>query len=53
MTNMERCLSYTKNMISERPQILKCDRGLKNWPSKGEIIFEMYVLNIVMIQKWF
>ena len=40
MTNMERCLSYTKNMISERPQILKCDRGLKNWPSKGEIIFE-------------
>ena len=39
MTNMERCLSYTK-IISEKPQILKCDRGLKNWPSKGEIIFE-------------
>ena len=39
MTNMERCLSYTK-IISERPQILKCDRGLLNWPSKGEIIFE-------------
>ena len=39
MTNMERCLSYTK-IISEKPQILKCDRGLTNWPSKGEIIFE-------------
>ena len=39
MTNMERCLSYTK-IISERPQILKCDRGLTNWPSKGEIIFD-------------
>jgi ABC-type multidrug transport system fused ATPase/permease subunit len=39
MTNMERSLSYTK-IISERPQILKCDRGLLNWPSKGEIIFE-------------
>ena len=39
MTNMERCLSYTK-IISERPQILKCDRGLCNWPSKGEIIFD-------------
>ena len=39
MTNMERCSSYTK-IISEKPQILKCDRGLCNWPSKGEIIFE-------------
>jgi ABC-type multidrug transport system fused ATPase/permease subunit len=39
MTNMERCLSYTK-IISEKPQVLKCDRGLKNWPSKGEIIFD-------------
>ena len=39
MTNMERCLSYTK-IISERPQILKCDRGLIHWPSKGEIIFD-------------
>ena len=39
MTNMERSLSYTK-IISEKPQILKCDRGLNNWPSKGEIIFE-------------
>ena len=39
MTNMERCLSYTK-IISERPQILKCDRGLLHWPSKGEIILD-------------
>ena len=39
MTNMERSLSYTK-IISEKPQILKCDRGLCNWPSKGEIIFD-------------
>ena len=39
MTNMERCLSY-KRIISEKPQVLKCDRGLNNWPSKGEIIFE-------------
>ena len=39
MTNMERSLSYTK-IISEKPQILKCDKGLNNWPSKGEIIFE-------------
>ena len=39
MTNMERCSSYTK-IISEKPQILKCDRGLCNWPSKGEIIFD-------------
>ena len=39
MTNMERCLSYTR-IISEKPQVLKCDRGLNNWPSKGEIIFE-------------
>ena len=39
MTNMERCLSYTK-IISEKPQMLKCDRSLTNWPSKGEIIFE-------------
>ena len=39
MTNMERCLSYTK-IISEKPQILKCDRGLLHWPSKGEIIFD-------------
>ena len=39
MTNMERSLSYTK-IISEKPQILKCDKGLDNWPSKGEIIFD-------------
>ena len=39
MTNMERCLSYTK-IISEKPQILKCDRGLLNWPLKGEIVFD-------------
>ena len=39
MTNMERSLSYTK-IISEKPQVLKCDNGLKNWPSKGEIIFD-------------
>jgi ABC-type multidrug transport system fused ATPase/permease subunit len=39
MTNMERSLSYTK-IISEKPQVLKCDRGLQNWPSKGEIIFD-------------
>ena len=39
MTNMERCLSY-KRIISENPQVLKCDRGLNNWPSKGEIIFD-------------
>ena len=41
MTNMERSLSYTK-IISEKPQTLKCDRGLNNWPSKGEIIFENF-----------
>ena len=41
MTNMERSLSYTK-IIGEKPQTLKCDRGLKNWPSKGEIIFENF-----------
>ena len=41
MTNMERCLSYTK-IISEKPQVLKCDRGLKHWPSKGEIIFDNF-----------
>ena len=41
MTNMERSLSYTK-IISEKPQKLKCDRGLNNWPSKGEIIFENF-----------
>ena len=39
MTNMERSLSYTK-LISEKPQILKCDIGLKRWPSKGSIIFD-------------
>ena len=39
MTNMERCINYTK-IISEKPQILKCDRGLIHWPSKGEIIFD-------------
>ena len=39
MTNMERCIGYTK-IISENPQVLKCDRGLNNWPSKGEIIFD-------------
>ena len=39
MTNMERCLSYTK-LISEKPQLLRCDKGLKHWPSKGNIIFD-------------
>ena len=41
MTNMERSLTYTK-IISEKPQVLKCDRGLDNWPSKGEIIFDNF-----------
>ena len=41
MTNLERSLTYTK-IISEKPQVLKCDRGLDNWPSKGEIIFDNF-----------
>ena len=41
MTKLERCLSYTK-LISERPNLLVSDLSLKNWPSKGEIIFENF-----------
>jgi ABC-type multidrug transport system fused ATPase/permease subunit len=41
MTKMERSLSYTK-IISERPQILDSDLNLRNWPSKGEILFENF-----------
>ena len=41
MTKMERSLSYTK-IISERPQLLTSDLGLKNWPTKGEILFENF-----------
>jgi ABC-type multidrug transport system fused ATPase/permease subunit len=41
MTKMERSLSYTK-LISEKPQKLTSDLGLRNWPSKGEIQFENF-----------
>ena len=41
MTKLERCLSYTK-LISERPNSLTSDLSLRNWPSKGEIIFENF-----------
>ena len=41
MTKMERSLSYTK-IISERPQTLTSDLALRDWPSKGEILFENY-----------
>ena len=41
MTKMERSLSYTK-IISERPQQLTSDFGLRDWPSKGEILFENF-----------
>ena len=41
MTKLERCLSYTK-LISERPNSLTSDLSLKDWPSKGEIVFENF-----------
>ena len=41
MTKLERCLSYTK-LISERPNSLTSDLILKDWPSKGEIVFENF-----------
>ena len=41
MTKMERSLSYTK-IISERPQSLTSDLSLRDWPSKGEILFENF-----------
>ena len=41
MTKMERSLSYTK-IISERSQTLTSDLALRDWPSKGEILFENY-----------
>ena len=41
MTKMERSLSYTK-IISERPQTFASDLALRDWPSKGEILFENY-----------
>ena len=41
MTKMERSLSYTQ-LISEKPQTLKSDLALRDWPSKGEILFENY-----------
>ena len=41
MTKLERCLSYTK-LISERPNSLMSDLSLKDWPNKGEIVFENF-----------
>ena len=41
MTKMERSLSYTK-IISERAQSLTSDLALRDWPSKGEILFENF-----------
>ena len=41
MTKLERCLSYTK-LISERPNLLTSDLSLRDWPSKGEIVFENF-----------
>ena len=41
MTKMERSLSYTK-IISERAQTLTTDSNLRDWPSKGEILFENF-----------
>ena len=41
MTKMERSLSYTK-IISERPQSFTSDLALRDWPSKGEVLFENY-----------
>ena len=41
MTKMERSLSYTK-IISEKSQSLTSDLALKDWPSKGEILFENF-----------
>ena len=41
MTKLERCLSYTK-LISERPNSLTSDLALRDWPSKGEIVFENF-----------
>ena len=41
MTKMERSLSYTK-IISEKSQSLTSDLELKDWPAKGEILFENF-----------
>ena len=41
MTKLERCLSYTK-LISERPNSLTSDLSLRDWPSKGEIVFQNF-----------
>jgi ATP-binding cassette subfamily C (CFTR/MRP) protein 1 len=41
MTKMERSLSYT-HIISERAQSLTSDLSLRDWPSKGEILFENF-----------
>ena len=41
MTKMERSLSYTK-LISERPQKVKNDDKLNEWPNKGDILFKNF-----------
>ena len=41
MTKLERCLSYTK-LISERPNSLTSDLALRDWPSKGEVVFKNF-----------
>ena len=41
MVGLERCLAYTK-IISERPEKLKIDDTLGEWPPEGGIKFENY-----------
>ena len=41
MVGLERCLAYTK-IISERPEHMKIDETLENWPFEGKIKFENY-----------
>ena len=44
MTKLERCPSYTK-LISDRPNSFTSDLALRDWTSKGEIVFENFNFN--------
>ena len=41
MVGLERCLAYTR-IISEKPEHMKIDETLENWPTEGGIKFENY-----------